>query len=50
MATAAGVGTKDKPWKLKTPSGTSEYVMYRAEDADPPAIVCLVGGLCEIAI
>ena len=44
MATkAAGAGTKDKPWKLKTPSGSSEYVMYRAEDADPPAIVCVVG-------
>jgi hypothetical protein len=40
---ASGVGTKEKPWKLKTPSGSSEYVMYRAEDADPPAIVCVVG-------
>jgi hypothetical protein len=40
---AAGAGTKEKPWKLKTPSGSSEYVMYKAEDADPPAIVCVVG-------
>jgi len=40
---AAGAGTKEKPWKLKTPSGSSEYIMYRAEDADPPAIVCVVG-------
>ena len=40
---ASGDGTKAKPWKLKTPSGTSEYQMYRAEDADPPAIVCTVG-------
>ncbi len=39
----ADAGTKDKPWKLKTPSGSSEYVMYRVEDADPPAIVCVVG-------
>ena len=39
----AGDGTKAKPWKLKTPSGSSEYEMYRAEDADPPAIVCVVG-------
>ena len=39
----AGDGTKAKPWKLKTPSGSSEYEMYRAEDADPPAIVCTVG-------
>jgi hypothetical protein len=38
-----GDGTKAKPWKLKTPSGSSEYEMYRAEDADPPAIVCVVG-------
>jgi hypothetical protein len=44
MATkASGLGTKEDPWKLKTPSGSSEYLMYRAEDADPPAIVCVVG-------
>jgi hypothetical protein len=43
LAKAVSAGTKDKPWKLKTPSGSSEYVMYRAEDADPPAIVCVVG-------
>ena len=42
-AKASGDGTKAKPWKLKTPPGTSEYQMYRAEDADPPAIVCVVG-------
>ena len=42
-AKALGDGTKAKPWKLKTPSGSSDYQMYRAEDADPPAIVCLVG-------
>ena len=40
---ASGDGTKAKPWKLKTPPGTSVYQMYRAEDADPPAIVCVVG-------
>jgi hypothetical protein len=39
----AGLGTKTKPWKLKTPSGSSEYLMYRDEAADPPAIVCVVG-------
>jgi hypothetical protein len=39
----AGLGTKAKPWKLRTPPGTSEYVMYRDEEADPPAIVCVVG-------
>jgi hypothetical protein len=42
-AKSSGDGTKAKPWKLKTPPGTSEYQMYRAEDADPPAIVCVVG-------
>ena len=42
-AKASGDGTKAKPWKLKTPPGTSEYQMYRAEDADPPAIICVVG-------
>src|SRR6185503_14062471 len=36
-AKATGDGTKAKPWKLKTPLGTSEYQMYRADDADPPA-------------
>ena len=43
MAKATGDGTKAKPWKLKTPSGTSEYLMYKDEEADPPAIVCVVG-------
>jgi uncharacterized protein DUF6855 len=39
----AGNGTKADPWRLKTPSGTSDYTMYRDPDADPPAIVCQVG-------
>jgi hypothetical protein len=38
-----GSGTKDDPWQLKTPPGTSEYLMYRDEEANPPALVCLVG-------
>ena len=42
-AKASGNGTKARPWKLKTPPGTSDYQMYRADDADPPAIVCVVG-------
>ena len=41
---AAGSGTKDDPWRLKTPPGTSEYTMYRDETSDPPSIVCQVGG------
>ena len=36
-------GTKDDPWVLKTPPGSSEYTMYRDADADPPALVCQVG-------
>lgn len=36
-------GTKDDPWVLKTPPGSSEYMMYRDEAADPPAVVCQVG-------
>jgi hypothetical protein len=38
-----GSGTKEKPWQLKTPSGSSEYQMYRDETATPPALVCVVG-------
>ena len=36
-------GTKDDPWLLKTPPGSSEYSMWRDETADPPALVCQVG-------
>jgi hypothetical protein len=36
-------GTKDDPWQLKTPPGTSSYTMYSDEQADPPALVCQVG-------
>ena len=40
---AQGTGTKDDPWQLKTPPGTSDYTMYRDDTADPPLIVCMVG-------
>jgi hypothetical protein len=36
-------GSKDNPWVLHTPSGSSEFQMYRDETADPPALVCQVG-------
>ena len=39
----SAIGTKESPWNLKTPSGSSEYQMYRDESASPPAIVCTVG-------
>ncbi len=37
------LGSKDNPWRLKTPPGTSDYVMYRQQDTDPPRLVCVVG-------
>ena len=43
MAKVKGAGTKESPWELTTPSGSSEYVMYRDEKASPPALVCVVG-------
>jgi hypothetical protein len=36
-------GTKDDPWVLKTPPGTSEYTMYRDDGNDPALLVCQVG-------
>ena len=36
-------GTKDDPWQLKTPPGTSSYTMYKDDSADPPLLVCQVG-------
>ncbi|HKZ92024.1 MAG TPA: hypothetical protein VJZ50_07780 [Candidatus Limnocylindrales bacterium] len=41
--TRQGAGTKDDPWILLTPPGSSEYTMYRDEAADPPALLCQVG-------
>ncbi len=45
MATgkAQGSGTKEQPWTLTTPSGSSEYFMYRDETSNPPSLVCVVG-------
>ena len=33
-------GTKQDPWVLTTPPGTSHYTMYRDEHGEPPALVC----------
>lgn len=41
--TVKGQGTKQKPWILKTPSGQSEFQVYRDETLDPPALVVTVG-------
>lgn len=35
--------TKDNPWKLKTPPGSSEYEMYIDEKDGVEIIVCTVG-------
>ena len=39
-----GTGTAEDPWVLRTPPGTSEYTMYRDDEADPPRLICQVGG------
>ncbi len=36
-------GTRTDPWVLETPPGSSEYTMYKDEDATPPVLVCQVG-------
>jgi len=38
-----GSGTRQSPWVLKTPPGTSDFEAYRDEAADPPALVVQVG-------
>jgi hypothetical protein len=43
QVSAKGTGTNEDPWNLRTPSGTSEYLMYRDESSNPPSIVCQVG-------
>lgn len=43
MAGDDGAGTRESPWRLTTPSGSSSYEMYRDAGADPPALVCQVG-------
>lgn len=35
--------TKDKPWKLKTPPGTSDYTMHVEEKDGKEVLVCTVG-------
>ena len=35
--------TKDNPWQLKTPPGTSEYTMHMDEKDDKKILVCTVG-------
>ena len=42
-STAKGSGTKEKPWLLTTPSGSSEYQMYKDAGGPEPVLVCTVG-------
>jgi hypothetical protein len=41
--TGAGRGTKDDPWRLKTPPQTSDYTMYLDDSVEPKLLVCMVG-------
>jgi hypothetical protein len=40
---AKGKGTRQEPWILKTPPGTSEFIAFRDGELDPPALVVQVG-------
>lgn len=42
-ASAKSEGTRENPWVLKTPPGTSEFTAFRDESLDPPALVVQVG-------
>jgi hypothetical protein len=39
----AAAGTKQNPWTLKTPPGSSEFQAYKDPTANPPALVVQVG-------
>jgi len=43
MGDVEGTGTKDDPWVLRTPPGSSEFEAYRDPNANPPALVVQVG-------
>jgi len=39
----AELGTKENPWKLKTPPGTSDYEIYKDTKDGKDVLVCTVG-------
>ena len=39
----SGSGTREDPWRLKTPPGHSEFEAWRDEEAEQPALVVQVG-------
>ncbi len=43
MISSTTIGTKENPWKLKTPPLTSDYEMYLDEKDGKKVIVCVVG-------
>jgi len=43
MGAVKGKGTREDPWVLTTPSGGSEYLAFRDDSLDPPALVAQVG-------
>ncbi|HTA21727.1 MAG TPA: hypothetical protein VK989_20680 [Polyangia bacterium] len=43
MSKVEGQGTVGKPWRLKTPPGTSDFEAYKDAGAEPPALVVQVG-------
>jgi hypothetical protein len=38
-----GTGSQTDPWRLKTPSQTSEFEVWKDEAASPPALIVRVG-------
>jgi hypothetical protein len=42
-AGSGALGSREKPWALKTPPGTSEFEAFRDDTLDPPALVVRVG-------
>jgi hypothetical protein len=43
MADERGSGSPDDPWLLTTPPGSSDYLAFRDDTLDPPALVVQVG-------
>lgn len=43
LSSAKGKGTKESPWILRTPPGTSGFKAHRDESLEPPALVVWVG-------
>ena len=41
--TPEGNGTKDDPWILSTPPGSSQFEAWQEPEAEPPALVVQVG-------